>query len=83
MFGYQCCGPQDVSHDADLQMLKFTAFQINKFFRVMHRSGFWIDDQTRQEVVRCGELWVEGYANLAARMASQGFLLYRVRPKLH
>ena len=37
MFGYQCCCPQDVSHDPDLQMLKFTAFQINKFFRVMHR----------------------------------------------
>ena len=49
----------------------------------MHRSGFWIDHQTRQEVVRYGELWVEGYANLAARMASQGLLLYRVRPKLH
>jgi len=64
-------------------MLKFTASQINNFFRLMHRSGFWIDHQTRQEVVRYGELWVEGYANLAARMASQGLLLYRVRPKLH
>lgn len=74
---------QDVAHDPDLQMLKFTASQINNFFRLMHRSHFWIDHQTRQEVVRYGELWVEGYANLAARMASQGLLLYRVRPKLH
>ena len=82
-WGRQSSSLQDVSHDPDLQMLKFTAAQINHFFRLMHRSGFWIDDQTRQEVVRCGELWVEGYANLAARMASQRLLLFRVRPKLH
>lgn len=75
--------PQEVEGDPDLQILKFTTDEVNTFFRTLHNSGLWIDGEARQQAVRSGQHFVEGYATLAARMAQQKVLLYYIRPKLH
>ena len=72
-----------MDYDPDLQTLKFTAEQINSFFRILHGSGIWIEDDARRRAIQCGDLFTEGFANLASRMASQKLFLFRVRPKLH
>ena len=72
-----------MDHDLDLQTLKFTAGHCNNFFRLIHGSGLWIPDEQRKQVVKSGTLFLEGYANLAARMHGARILLYKVRPKLH
>ena len=74
---------QDISNDVDLQIALFALKAANSFFKKLHSWGLWLDSRQHAECKALARAFCQGYCQLATTQARQGYLMFRVRPKLH
>ena len=53
------------------------------FFRKLNSTGLWLTHREQVEAHDWARKFCEGFSQLASMQASQGFRMYRIRPKMH
>ena len=66
-----------------MEIALYSLRSINRFFRDLHASGIWRTGVQQLESQRLVRTFCEGFAQLASMEASQGKLMFKLRPKLH
>ena len=74
---------QDISGDDELEIMFLCLKLINIFFRKLNSTGLWLTHREQVEAHDWARKFCEGFSQLASMQASQGFRMYRIRPKMH
>jgi hypothetical protein len=74
---------QEISGDDELEIMFFCLKLINNFFRKLNSTGLWLTHREQVEAHDWARKFCEGFSQLASMQASQGFRMYRIRPKMH
>ena len=67
----------------ELELCAVLAWSVTRFQAVLDSSSMWLSALQAQQAAEAGQLYVEVYAQLAARAMARAQPRYYIRPKLH